>query len=176
MNQAHPPEPGTWNGLRRSGFKRKPRYPRVRREKSIVTGGDTSWPRRPSVKKVPTSTPGVFRIAGVLWPVDYMPEITPEYAGGPTFHKKVGDLLFACGWKFWHCTDPFLSDEGFPDYVAFREREVWLELKVRDRDGKANTMSAGQRAFANTIIRAGGEFHDVLWPDDWDALVEVLKK
>lgn len=160
--------------MKRTGF--KPRgYPRVRREKSILSGDvNTSWPRRAPMKKEPSLTPGMYRIAGREWPASYMPEITPEYRGQQTFHGMVGDELHLRKWKFWHCTDPRLSDAGFPDYVCFREREVWLELKVRDRNGKANTMSAGQIAFANTIIAAGGEFHDILWPDDWNKLVEVL--
>lgn len=167
---------GFRNGMRTSPIRRKNTNPRVRKENSILANSpDFDWPKRPRLVKVPSETPGIYRIAGKLWPISYMPEITPEWRGQETFHEKVGDDLHWAKWTFWHCTDPRLSDEGFPDYVAFRERIVWIELKVRNRDGKANTMSKGQRAFANRIVRGGGEFHEVLWPDDYDHFLEVIK-
>lgn len=131
----------------------------------------TPWGRKPKPVR-----PDNWTIAGVPWPASWIPE-EPQTGfrrnRDDCFRWRVEDLLYAMGWKFWHLNEAKRSDPGFPDLVAFRERTIWLENKVRDRDGKKNGMSAAQKAFAATIALAGGEFYCITWPDDWSELVRV---
>ena len=135
--------------------------------------------RSPMRRKV--NAQGEQTIAGVLWPTGYIPE-EPERGWVRTrddcFRWRVEDLLHANGWTYFHLQDKSakFSDAGVPDLWCMRDRMMFLELKVRYENGKANTMRPEQWAFARSIIDAGGEFHCILWPDSWDELVELTAR
>jgi hypothetical protein len=99
------------------------------------------------------------------------------YIAEKQFQAMVEELAGYCGWTTFHLNLPMRSPAGFPDLVLFRDRIVFVELKVRrPRDGRAGKLMPAQVEYAHLIQKAGGEYHTFLYPDDWDAVVEVLKK
>lgn len=148
-------------------------------ERSLIERASEELRRHNSTFKVKVKRqPKEQVIAGLAWPDNFLPEERPNLAlrpDGDYFRNRVENELFAQGWKFYHNYDPVLSDAGFPDEVCWREREVWLELKVRDIYGVAGRVSPAQREFHATLIKAGCEVHIVTWPDSWDEFMDVIK-
>lgn len=100
-----------------------------------------------------------------------------QYIAESKFQAMVEDLAALCGWTSFHLNLPMRSPAGFPDLVLFRDRIVFAELKSRSPStGRAGKLSPAQIDYAHTIQRAGGEYYSWLFPDDWETLVEVLKK
>lgn len=136
-------------------------------------------PMRRTPMRRQVNAAGESTIAGVLWPAGWIPE---EPLKGykryrdDCFRWRVEDLLAAGGWAYWHLTDAKRSDPGVPDLWCLRDRIMFLELKVRNRDGKANGMSPAQYAFAARIHHAGGEYHCITWPDSWDELEKLVAR
>lgn len=99
------------------------------------------------------------------------------YVSEKQFQQMVEELAFYCGWTTFHLNLPMRSPAGFPDLVCFRERIVFAELKSRSpRTGRAGKLSPGQTEYANTIMKAGGEYYSWLYPDDWEQVLEVFKQ
>ena len=99
------------------------------------------------------------------------------YQSENDFQSQVEELAGYCGWTTFHVYNPRRSPAGFPDLVLFRERIIFAELKTRrPRDGRAGKLMPAQIEYAQTIQKAGGEYYSWLYPDNWDELVEVLKK
>lgn len=125
--------------------------------------------RTPIGRREPTSTAGVFRLAcGALWPIEWQSE--------KDWQDMVEQYAHLQGWKFWHNNNPRMSNAGLPDLILYRDRIVWAELKVRDRNGKAGRVRPAQQEFYADITRAGGEAYVWTWPDDWDGVKEVLAR
>lgn len=99
------------------------------------------------------------------------------YIAESAFQQMVEDLAAYCGWTSFHLNLPMRSPAGFPDLVLFRERIVFAELKSRSpTTGKAGKLRPTQIDYAHTIQKAGGNYYSWLYPDDWDEVVEVLKR
>lgn len=100
-----------------------------------------------------------------------------QYVSEQKFQAMVEELAGYCGWTTFHVNLPMRSPAGFPDLVMFRERIIFAELKSRSpRTGRAGKLRPVQTDYANTIMRAGGEYYSWLYPDQWDEIVEVLKR
>lgn len=90
----------------------------------------------------------------------------------------VEDLLRLYKWQFTHFRPGMMAsgnwvtamtgDVGFPDYVAVKDRTLFLEIK-----GTKGKLSDEQVIWLTLIRDAGGNAL-VLWPDDYDLLVKVL--
>lgn len=130
--------------------------------------------RRASIKRIATG-PNSFELLlpdgrQVLWPDNYMPE-----EGDEGWQTTAEDMLAEAGWTFWHPEEPHLQEAGFFDLVCLRERVIWIELKVRSRDGKANGLNAAQKRFLAALFQSGSEAHVFLWPDDFETFKDVIK-
>ena len=100
-----------------------------------------------------------------------------QYVAEQEFQRMVEELAGYCGWVSFHLNLPMRSPAGFPDLVLFRERIVFAELKTRSpKTGKAGKLMPAQITYAQTIQKAGGEYYSWLYPDQWDEVVEVLKR
>lgn len=99
-----------------------------------------------------------------------------QYVAESKFQEMVEEVAGYCGWTSFHLNLPMRSPAGFPDLVLFRDRIVFAELKSRSpTTGRAGKLAPAQIAYAQTIMKAGGEYYSWLYPDDWEALVEVLR-
>lgn len=137
--------------MKRTGFNPKP----------------SNWQRKPRQRKEATTTEGVVRLTcGALWPVEWQSE--------KDWQDMVEQYAHLNGWTYWHNNNPRMSDAGLPDLILFRDRIVWVELKVRDRKGRAGRVRPAQMAFYASIQKAGGEAYVFTWPDDWDQVKAVL--
>ena len=99
------------------------------------------------------------------------------YVAERDFQNMVEELAGYCGWTSFHLNLPMRSPAGFPDLVLFRDRIVFAELKSRSpTTGKAGKLRPAQIDYQHTILHAGGEYYSWLYPDDWETLIEVLKR
>lgn len=99
------------------------------------------------------------------------------YVSEREFQRLVEELAAVLGWTTFHLNLPMRSPAGFPDLVLFRERILFIELKVRrPRDGRAGKLSPAQIEYAHIIQRAGGEYYSFLYPDDYEELKQVLSR
>lgn len=111
------------------------------------------------------------------WPEHHLPE-EPSKGWNRRVHAcfrwQVEDYMRDLGWRTWHCELEMRSEPDIWDLVCHRERELWLELKVRDTKGVANGLSAGQWQFGAALMHAGVEHHVITWPDDWEKFKELV--
>ncbi len=86
------------------------------------------------------------------------------------------DWLTLHRWWWWHVNLPQRSKAGFPDYVMFRERIVWVELKARNPlNNRIGKVSLEQQRFHERIKEAGGEMYVFWLPDDWKLVHDALR-
>lgn len=97
-----------------------------------------------------------------------MPDLQPTAISEKQFQAEVQAFAKRHGWKTYHTRDSRKSDEGFPDLVMLRERQVVAELKV----GK-NKTSAAQDSWIEAYRSIGVETY-VWYPSDWPQITEVL--
>jgi hypothetical protein len=86
------------------------------------------------------------------------------------------------GWRFYHPHDPRRS-ETILDYIAWRDRLIWVELKtqrgrlsrdrvIKGRYGHVHVVN-GQFETVRSLKEAGQEVY--VWrPADWDEVLAVL--
>lgn len=84
------------------------------------------------------------------------------------FHAEVMAFAKRHGWKTFHTYDSRKSDEGYPDLVMLRERQIVAELKV----GR-NKPSAAQDTWLEAYRSVGVETY-IWFPEQWDEIVKVL--
>jgi hypothetical protein len=117
-----------------------------------------------------------WRLAcGVWWPNRYVPE-EPMKPHETCFRHMVEEQAHLFGWRTHHVHVSDYDKPGLPDLylipikkslIAAGKRPMWRELKVRNQDGKANTLSRHQKLFIADVTLAGGDAADWLYPDDW---------
>ncbi len=107
-------------------------------------------------------------IAGKPWPAAWMSEAD--------WQKTVEDRAHFHGWTTWHDNTPQRNKPGFLDLMLLKDRAMFVELKVRDRNGDANTLSAKQWEMVAAMQAAGLEVRVWTWPDEDDECWEELKK
>ena len=89
-----------------------------------------------------------------------------------TFQAQVVQAATALGWLCYHTHDSRRSTPGFPDLIMVRGyRMVCLELKVGRR--KPTPEQLVWLAALKEVWQV-----DALWakPDDWDSLMELLRR
>lgn len=96
-----------------------------------------------------------------------MPE-EKSVSGKPWFRGEVQKLLTARLWDFYHPEISHMSNKGYPDLTAWRERVIWLELK-----SEKGQLSQDQANTIEMLKRAGGEVY-VFRPSDWKEIIEIL--
>ena len=162
--------------MKRTPMTRKPMQ-RKRVPTEVVRGNGelkVQWtkPTGESIWRMPT---------GELWPAAHIPEEPGrnfKRTRDDCFRWRVEDLLHAQGWLFWHLPPgkaQSRADPGFPDLFCTRERIMFLELKVRNIHGVVKHVKGAQLVFANRIALAGGEWHEIVYPDDNEKLEELTK-
>ena len=107
-------------------------------------------------------------ICGKPWPASWMSEAD--------WQQTVEANAALYGWEYFHMRLPRMSREGLPDLVLWKDRELWRELKVRDREGKAPSLRPDQWRIINRINSAGGNAKPWYWPDDYEEMIEELKR
>lgn len=97
---------------------------------------------------------------GRNWPASWMAEAK--------FQAHVESIAVQSGWRIWHCQNPKTSLPGLPDLILIKAGSgiLYRELKVRDKNGRANTARGDQLEFLCDICLAGGDGRVWLWPDD----------
>lgn len=81
----------------------------------------------------------------------------------PAFERFMG--LHRLDW--WHCTVAQASQPGYPDYTIWGDGwHAWVELKARQANNKAGTLSTAQKRYRASIERGAGEYMTFLLPDD----------
>ena len=91
-----------------------------------------------------------------------------DYRDESDFQRAVIHESIDRKWQHHHQYDSRRSISGYPDLILFRERVVWMELKVQNRK-----LKPAQKEWRNFILSAGGEWY-VFWPKDWAKIMEVL--
>jgi hypothetical protein len=138
-------------------------------------------PFRGRIKKTDHQEDGSFTLITpdgqtFAWPEMHLPE---EPAKGwnrkvhVCFRWQVEDWLRDNGWWTWHCEMEMRSEPDIWDLYCLRERDMWLELKVRGLTGVANGLTPGQWEFGARLDRTGREHHVITWPDDWEKFKEL---
>ena len=96
----------------------------------------------------------------------------PPQISERTFQAQVIAAAEAMGWLCYHTHDSRRSAPGFPDLIMVRGyRMVALELKVGRN--KPTVYQVRWLAALREVWQV-----DALWakPDDWDKLMEILKR
>ena len=124
----------------------------------------TPFRRKPAV----THTEQGLVIAGKPWPASWLPEEPNRKVHETSWRETVEQRAHAFGWeKQWHCRLTQQSAAGWFDEVFLRPgKALFVELKVRDRKGKANGTSKWQDEYIYAAIRAGLDVRVWTWPDD----------
>ena len=86
------------------------------------------------------------------------------------FAKQIWELAMMTGWSGYHTRDSRKSKPGFPDYVFWRERVIFVEVK-----GDKTPVMAEQDAVLTGLRYAGAEVY--LWrAPDLDEPIRVFKR
>ena len=138
----------TWNGMRRTAIKRKPRAADRGDFNLVTVNGD------------------VYR-----WPAKHVSEADwQDFVIDCAF---LGDQ----DTEVWHCKQTRLSKAGWFDLAICQpKRKVGLlcELKARDRQGATKQASADQKRYIAAAIACGYDVRLWLYPDDEREAFETL--
>ena len=131
--------------------------------------------------RVPQSDPAIFEIETkdgdrYIWPVEHMPE---EGADGWRATVEGWAILGDNDTMIWHAqtSETTRSKKGWFDDAIFQPRRgyhVLAELKVRDREGDANTPSTAQWRYISAALKSGVNVQVWTWPDDGRLAFESL--
>lgn len=106
-------------------------------------------------------------IAGKPWPSSWMSE--------KDWQSTVEDNAHFYGWVTWHCNMPMRSSAGWFDLALLGSGSaLFVELKVRDRHGKAGRVSPHQWEYIAAAQKAGLDARVWTWPDDYDEMIAEL--
>jgi|SRR6185437_4176789 len=121
------------------------------------------------MKLAPELTDRILAMPGVL--INGRPsQVGPErFANEKAFQQWLTDVAESFGWKWYHVHDSRRSKAGFPDLVLWRERVLFVEVKMDN-----GVVTAAQANMLDELRAAGAEAY--LWrPVDRMGIVEALK-
>ena len=161
--QPRPAPRNAWNGLKRTGFKRRPKLPlSAIDESALALKRSKSASRSPLVH----TADGLF-IAGMAWPACWMAE--------KTWQATVEEWAESYGWTTWHCRMPQQSKAGWFDLAIMGDGcGVLAELKARSREGDLKSPTNQQWRYIAAATKAGWDVRVWDWPDDRDEAYDTL--